>query len=215
MKKAGTTRGGWLLLVAATFPVAAQAFVVDIDNGPPRTVYLRVGDGSFTGTYDNGGTPLANGTINTVSVSVPGDQVGNGVSQAMAGNGRLTSDYDGFAFCNAGEVYVGGFYRTPNPGSTPRYFSVTVTSQPNLVNASGDTIPMSQISWTTSGIGDAPGTQPFGNGSTAFTGGTQALTVAFERNTWRESCFAFRYANSAIVPAGSYTATVTYTLATP
>lgn len=202
------------LLVAGSLPGAAAAFSVVIDNGPPRTIYLRVGDGAFTGgNYADGGSPASNGTVNTVSVAVAGDQVGNGVAQTMAGNGRLSSDYDGGTRCSSGEVYIGGFYRTPNPGSTPRFAMVTVVSPASLVNASGDTLPISKISWTTGGNGDAAGSQPFGNGT--FSGGTQTLSSGWERNHWLEGCYRFRYANDTIVPPGTYTATVTYTLVTP
>lgn len=201
------------LLVAGTLPGATAAFSVVIDNGPPRTVYLRVGDGSFSGNYASGGSPASNGTVNAVSVNLAGSEVGNGVAQPMAGSGRLSSDYDGATRCSSGEVYIGGFYRTPNPGSTPRFALITAVSPANLVNAAGETLPMSKISWTTGGNGDAADSQPFGNGT--FSGGTQTLSTAWERNTWREGCYRFYYANDVIVAPGTYTATVTYTLVTP
>jgi hypothetical protein len=79
------------------------------------------------------------------------------------------------------------------------------------VNATGDTIPFSQISWTSSGIGDA-GAQPIPAGT--FTGGTQTLAT-FPVNTWRESCHTFSYANAASVASGTYTGRATYTLSAP
>ena len=48
----------------------------------------------------------------------------------------------------------------------------------------------------------------------AFSPGTQTLAT-FNRNTWRESCHSFIYANGAIQSAGTYTARVTYTLSAP
>ena len=42
----------------------------------------------------------------------------------------------------------------------------------------------------------------------------QAL-ASFPVNTWRESCHAFRYANDAVVAAGTYTGRVVYTLSVP
>src|SRR3546814_19692534 len=47
---------------------------------------------------------------------------------------------------------------------------LTVTAPANLTNANGDTIPFSQISWTSSGNGDT-GAQPFPAGT--FRGGVQ------------------------------------------
>lgn len=188
---------------------AAQAFTVAINTGP-RAVYLRVGDGSITGgSYNNGGTPQANTTVNLVSVNVPATVVGNGVDQTMTGSGRLTSDWDNFAFCNAGQVYIGGFYRLPNNNNSSA--TLRVTTPATLVSAGGDTIPITQIGWTSSGNGDA-GAQPIPAGS--FTGGTQTL-ASFVRNNWNESCHTFFYGNDAVVPAGTYNARATYTLATP
>src|SRR3546814_2320549 len=85
---------------------------------------------------------------------------------------------------------------------------LTVTAPANLTNANGDTIPFSQISWTSSGNGDT-GAQPFPAGT--FSGGVQTL-ANWPVNTWRESCHTFSYGNDAIVPAGTYSGRVTYTL---
>src|SRR3546814_9095431 len=88
---------------------------------------------------------------------------------------------------------------------------LTVTAPANLTNANGDTIPFSQISWTSSGNGDT-GAQPFPAGT--FSGGVQTL-ANWPVNTWRESCHTFSYGNDAIVPAGTYNGRVTYTLTVP
>jgi len=196
-------------LCALSVAHAAQAFTVTINSGP-RAVYLRVGDGTITGgSYNNGGTPQANTTVNLVSVNVPATAVGSGADQAMTGSGRLTSDWDNFAFCNAGQVYIGGFFRLPNNNNSSA--SLRVTTPATLTSAGGDSIPITQISWTSSGNGDT-GAQPIPAGS--FTGGTQTL-AAFQRNNWNESCHSFFYGNDAVVPAGTYNARATYTLATP
>ncbi|MGH8500432.1 MAG: hypothetical protein ACRERV_16725, partial [Methylococcales bacterium] len=150
-----------------------------------------------------------NTTVNLVSVTVPAAAVGNTVDQAMTGTGRLTSDLDGFAFCNAGQVYIGGFFRLPNTANQSA--TLTVTAPTTLINATGDTIPISQIRWTSSGNGDT-GAQPIPAGT--FVGGTQTLATLL-RNTWNESCHSFLYGNDAVVAAGTYNARVTYTLTTP
>lgn len=199
-----------LLLAALAGAGEAHAYVVNINSGD-RAVYLRVGDGRFSGRYSSGGTPLAGGAISRVAVTVPAAQVGNGTSQPMTANGRTTSDWDGYQFCNSGQLYVGGFFRRPGT-PTNSYAVLTVTAPATLTNANGDTIPISEISWTSSGNGDGPG-QPVPGGS--FQGGQQTLASDFLRNTWRESCLSFRYANSQIVGAGTYTARVTYTLTAP
>ena len=209
-----TRRAATALALAAGLLACStgQAYTVNINRGPDA-VYLRVGDGNFSGFYASGGTPLAGGAVSQVSVTVPVAAVGNGVPQVMSANGRLTSDWDGFAFCNPGELYVGGFYRRSNNGNVNA--TLTVTAPAFLASGSGDTIPISEISWTSSGNGDGGATQPVPAGAFQAGGGTQTLASDFRRNTWRESCLSFRYANSAAVAGGSYTARVTYTLTAP
>jgi hypothetical protein len=197
-----------LLLLAALWSSHAGAFTVNISPGS-RAVYLRVGNGAFSGgNYVNGGTPGSGGGIQRVSVTVPAASLGNGTPQAMTGNAsQLSSNYDGYAFCNAGQIYVGGFYRNFFSGTA----TLTVTAPTGLSNGSGDTIPFSQISWTSSGNGDT-GAQPVPSGT--FTGGMQVL-ASYPVNSWRESCLSFSYANANLVASGSYTGRVTYTLSAP
>jgi len=203
-----------LLRVIATIAscaiAGALAFSVNIGAGT-RAIYLQVGNGSFTGTYSGGGTPGKNATVNKVSVSVPANAVGTGAAQQMSSDStQATSYYDNYNFCNPPvQVYVGGFFRQPGATGTAT-LSVT-TSAANLVNATGDTIPFSQISWTSTGNGDA-GVEVIPGGT--FTGGTQTLAT-IGVNTWNESCHTFTYANTASVAAGTYTGRATYTLSAP
>jgi hypothetical protein len=191
-------------------PTASHAFTVNIGAANPRMIYLQVGVGSFSGIYNSGGTPANNPTVNVVSVSVPAAQVGSGAAQTMTTNSTASiSFYDNYVFCSApAQLYVGGFYRsTSNTGAA----SLRATSPANLVNAAGDRIPFTQISWTSSGNGDS-GAQPFPAGT--FVGGTQTIGT-INRNQWAESCHTFRYANAGFVASGTYTGRVTYTLSTP
>jgi len=201
----------WLFLSLALCACdTAHAFIVNIVPGT-RAVYLRVGDGAFTGNYNTGGIPASGGAINVVSVSVPAAVLGNGTNQTMTTNASTgVSNYDGFTFCNVpNEIYVGGFYRLPGSTGTA---TMTATSPANLVNAAGNTIPFSQITWTSSGNNDGAAAQPVPAGT--FTGGTQTL-ASFPVNTWRESCHTFSYGNDAIVAAGTYSGRVVYTLSAP
>ena len=210
MTRARKTAGGLFLLAAAIFPACVGAYTVAINAGT-RAVYLRVGTGGMTGgSYNGGGTPTNVTTVNTVSVNVNAVDVGNGVAQAMTGDGNTVSQLDNFQFCNAGQVYIGAFMRIPNNGGAPTA-TVQASYPANLTNASGDTIPMSQISWTSSGNGDGA-VQPFASGNFTGTGQTVA---SFGRNSWNESCFSFRYANAAVVGSGTYGNRVTYTITAP
>ncbi|MCF7221765.1 hypothetical protein [Marilutibacter chinensis] len=199
-----------ILLLATLWSAQAEAFTVNISSGS-RQLYLRVGDGVFTNAnYTAGGSPGSGGPINLVSVSVPAAAVGNGIAQAMTGNAsQYNSNYDGYAFCNAGQIYVGGYYRGSFFGGGTA--TLTVSTPANLTNAAGDTLPFNRISWTSSGNGDS-GAQPVPSGT--FSGGQQALAT-FNRNTWNESCLSFRYANTNFVAAGQYNGRATYTLSAP
>lgn len=196
-------------LALAAFPV--HSFIVNIAAADPRTAYLQVGVGAFSANYNAGGTPQTNATINVVSVTVPAAQVGTGVSQAMTSNSTASaSHYDGYIFCSApAQLYIGGFYRSVAAGGAA---TVRATVPTSLVNGGGDTIPFSQISWTSSGNGDGAAAQPFPAGT--FAPGVQVIG-SIARNQWAESCHTFSYANSNVVAAGTYTGRVTYTLTTP
>ncbi len=189
----------------------ASGFTVNINPGS-RVVYLVVGNGSFTGTLQGGGTPATNATVNTVSVTVPANVIGSGAAQAMQTNStQAASFWDNFTFCSPAtqQVYIGGFFRMPGAAGNATLTVATPVS--GLVNAGGDTIPFNQIRWASSGIGDT-GAQVIPAGT--FTGGTQTLAT-FAVNTWNESCHTFSYLNANVVAAGTYRGTARYTLSAP
>lgn len=198
------------LLLPSTWPAAA--FTIAIAPASPRTIYLQVGVGSFSGFYATGGTPQDNTTINVVSITVPAAQVGSGVAQTMTSNSTASNSfYNNRLFCTTpNQVYIGGFYRRAN-AAAGAVATLRAAVPANLTNAGGNTIPFTQISWISSGIGDL-GAQPFLAGT--FAPGTQTIgTIA--RNQWAESCHTFSYANSSVVASGTYTGRVTYTLTAP
>lgn len=200
------------LLCGAQIP-AAQAFTVGITPGV-RALFLQVGAGTMSlTTFNSGGIPGNNSVVNTASVTVPAAQLGSGTAQAMTTNSTVTaSSWDGFAFCTSpsttGQVYVAGFYRTLNVLGSAATLSVTTPA--DLINADGETIPFNRIAWTSSGNSDSTPTIPSGS----FTGGSQTL-LSVSVNSWFESCLAFRYLNSQLVPAGTFRGRATYTLTTP
>jgi hypothetical protein len=201
------------LLAAVSGP--ATAFTVAITAATPKTVYLQIGVGSFTGQYDSGGTPANNTTVNKVSVSVAANVLGNGAAQAMTTDSTQTNSfYDGYAFCTVpAQLYIGGFYRTTGTGTGT--VSVTATVPASLVDGTGDTLPFSRISWTTGGngpLGDSAG-QPFIAGT--FTAGGVQTVGTISQNHWAESCWTFSFGNTTFPPAGTYTGRVLSTLTAP
>jgi len=197
----------------------AFAFTATLTAASPKTIYLQIGNGTFTGgnytpIKNNGqptGNPANNTTINKVSVSVAAASVGNGTAQAMTtDSSQSLSFWDGFAFCNLPQqLYIGGFYRTTGNGSGS--VSVIATVPASLVDTAGDTLPFSQISWTSSGNGDT-GAQPFPAGSFS---GTSINVGSIGQNTWAESCWTFSYKNTVVPAAGTYTGRVLYTVTAP
>jgi hypothetical protein len=198
---------GVALLLSALAGVATsvQAWTLTI-AAAPRRVYLQVGNGVL----------FANSAqINSVSVTVPASDIGSGAAQVMTSNStQAASPYDNYAVCSPPQqVYVGASYQRSNAGNGPATAILQVTSPPSLVNASGDTIPFSQISWTVSTVGTAdatPNVIPAGS----FVGGTQTLAVV-GANRFIENCHTFRYANQLAPAAGTYNGQVTYTLTAP
>lgn len=199
-------------LLFVLVPMSAEAFTAPVTPGQ-RTIYLRIGDGAFTGNLQTGGSPQNSGIINTVSVTVPALAVGTSTPQLMTSNAtQATSFWDGYAFCNLpNEVYIGGFFRRQTSGAGGTTAVLSVSFPTNLVNANGDTIPFSQISWTSSGNGDT-GTQIIPAGS--FNVSPRQLST-WTTNTWNESCHRFSYANTQFVGSGTYTGRAVYTLVAP
>jgi hypothetical protein len=219
-------RGASALALALVAAGAAHAFTITLAGASPKTVYLQIGVGTFTGTYcgsgctyvppiaqSPGSAPGINTTINKVSVSVPAKAVGNGTAQAMTTDStQSASFFDGRAFCNAPtQLYIGGFYRNPGGSGGGTTATVTATVPVSLTDAAGDVIPFTQISWTSGGNGDA-GSEPFPAGS--FTG-TSQVVGSIAHDQWAESCWTFSYANTLVPAAGTYTGRVLYTLSAP
>ena len=204
-----------VLCLALLAPVSHTvcAFTVTIAPAAPKTVYLQVGVGGFTGNYNAGGTPGNNATVNKESVAVAAAAVGNGTAQAMTTDSTVgASSYDGFLRCNVpAQLYIGGFYRTPGLGATG---SATVTAivPAALVDTGGDILSFARISWTTGGNGDS-GAEPFPAGT--LSAGVVQTVGSIAQNQWAESCWTFSYSNTTFPAAGTYTGRVLYTLTAP
>lgn len=194
------------LLVATGLHAAdAAAWSLSI-AAASRRVFLHVGNGTAEGN---------NGTINRVTATLTGAQLLAGTPQTMTSDSTQSASLygDGFTTCPtpATQVIVGASYRRSNAANGPASATLRVTAPANLTSAGGDTIPVSQISWTVSAPGSGnPNVIPAGT----FNGATQTL-ASIPANTYIENCHTFVYANSAIRAAGTYNGRVTYTLSSP
>jgi hypothetical protein len=202
-----------LVVLCMAEMAAAQAWSLNVIAGS-RRLFLHVGNGTVSGTAAGAldGAAGTSGIVNTVQVTVPVAQLGNGTALAMTSDSTQSISLwgDGNNTCpSAGsQVMVGAGFRR-NGGSNSA--TLIVSSPANLTNAAGDTIPITQISWTVAAPGsNAPNSIPAGT----FNGGTQTLAT-IPGNTYYENCHTFNYANSAVRAAGTYTGRVTYTLSSP
>lgn len=206
-----------LALLCVAEMAAAHAWSLGVSSGS-RRLYLHVGDGALSGSA-SGSTGTLNGAVgtsglvNTVQVSVPIAQLGNGTVLPMLSdsNQSISRLGDGNNTCPtpSSQVMVGAGYRRNNSGNTSA--TLTVNSPANLTNAGGDTIPFNQISWTVAAPG-SPAPNVIAAGT--FNGGTITLATV-PGNTYFENCHTFSYANSAVRAAGTYNGRVTYTLTAP
>ena len=187
----------WVVVAAA--PAAAGVFT--IERGP-RELFLMVGVGSAAAN---------NATINTVSVTVPLGSVGSGAAQTMTSDStQSSSPHNNYAVCNPpAQVYIGGSYRAPNASVGAGSALLQVTTPADLTSGA-NTIPFSEISWTSTANGDATADIPAGT----FIGGTQVLTN-IQRNRFVENCFTYVYANTVVAPAGTFTGRAVFTLTVP
>jgi hypothetical protein len=201
-----------LVVLVCAEMAAAHAWSLSVTSGA-RRLFLHVGNGAVSGASGTlNGTAGTSGIVNTVQVSVPVAQLGNGTALAMTSdssqNISLYGDGNNTCPTPSSQVMVGAGFRR-NTGSASA--TLTVSSPANLTNAGGDTIPFSQISWTVSAPGSgAPNVISAGT----FNGGTITLATV-PGNTYYENCHTFSFANSAVRAAGTYTGRVTYTLTAP
>lgn len=181
--------------MALTWPVASWAesqFVIGAGNASarldfrvviPRVLFLAVGTGNAL--------PLAtNGTIDTLTFDYSANAADVGSGTASAGQSV--------------NVRVRG-----NNGQITLAASTTGA----LTNATGDTIPWSQISGTSD-----QATLPSPALPLTGSGATSNVTLSAGKVTDRTATWTFRYANTAVVPPGTYGTTngrVTYTAAMP
>lgn len=188
-------------------PSTGRAWVLDIGTSSTRQLFLQVGVGHADASQWGSNVT----TVNQVSLNLSANQLGNHVPHTMSSDSSQTSSaYNGAAICQVPEqVYLGAAYQRAD--SQTDAAQLLVTAPLTLVNATGETIPFTQLSWSSTTLG--------GSGSTglpagSFSGGMQNL-ASVTAGTMLETCLTFRYANHLLPAAGTYTGRVVYTLSTP
>jgi hypothetical protein len=181
---------------------ATSALVLTITPGP-RAIYLQVGTGSAN---------AINATVNLVSVSVPANQLGNGIAQGMTSDSTAAVSFSGSGMtCSLpSQVYVGFWARKPGVGSAGGVSVQLQVTTPSTLSSGAETLPFSQIQWISTGNGLGGADIPAGS----FGSGTQVLGT-YAVNNWVENCLTFSYANTTVPAAGAYNGRAVYTLVAP
>jgi hypothetical protein len=172
-------------LVVFMLPGLASAVQVQINITTPF-VYIQIGHGQYGG-FGLFGPPA--GQVDEVAFTFPpGVTPGDGTP--IVGTPTIP-------------IAVLGYRR----GRRVR-FTVTMNSSVPLINGAGDTLPFSEISWTTRD-GDIPG-------GTFSQGAAQTLmniNLRWPRGRGVIDYLTFRYDNDTVFAAGTYTGRVVYTIA--
>lgn len=186
-------------LILASHSALSFGWVLSINSGS-KSVFLQVGNGSRNKNV---------ATVNLVSLTIPANQVGNAQPLQMSSNStQANSPNDGFHVCvPPTQVYLGGYYRRPNNSTSA---TIQVTSPASLNDGTGDSLPFTEISWSSTALENPAADIPAGSFN-----GSQQILYTLSANYWVENCLTFFYANSAVRGAGTYTGRVTYTLTTP
>ena len=128
----------------------------------------------------------AGGTISLVTFTLTATNAGNGVAVNGAPNITIIAEARAVA---------------PNT----RTATLTVNSSTAMISGA-DSIPMTEINWTTNDVALPAGT---------FSGGPGQSLTSFMNSRRRTTTHTFRYVNTQIYPSGTYNGQVTYTLAMP
>ena len=153
---------------------------VDFTITIPRTLYLRVGTGSaYPATLANGAT------IDLITFSPALATLGN--NTPIAGTG--------------GDI--GGGVETAAILTNSNTVSLTATATGALTDASGDTIPFTQINTVASAL---TGTDMLLTAPTLTNGVSTpvTLTAAANKTIAADAKWTYTYQNAAVVPAGTY-----------
>lgn len=162
---------------------------------PQHSVRLRVGSPS--------------GIVDSVGFTIPGDSVGSGKS--------IVQDISPVALAALVQVEIQA--RTMNPGD--RTALLTVTTPPGLCHSSGCAVaivPMTEIAWTSLDVqtrGADGNTAQGGIESGVFVASTTTTLLTFPSGQRAISYLQFRFLNTTLFPAGTYSGRVMFTASMP
>ena len=169
----------------------ARALTVNVGNGVAE-IALRVG------------APGA--TISTVNFAVAAATAGTGapvLGTTNAAAGGAQAPNFGTA-CGANTVRV--WARARSAVGNSRTATLTVNGSGTLVSGA-NSIPITDFDWITSGGAEIA--------SGAFSGAASQTLLAFQNSREVSVCLRYRFLNTTVYPAGTYTGQIIYNLQMP
>lgn len=169
----------------------ARALTVNVGNGVAE-IALRVG------------APGA--TISTVNFAVVAATAGTGapvVGTTNAAAGSAQAPNFGTA-CGANTVRV--WARARSAVGNARTATLTVNGSGSLVSGA-NSIPITDFDWITSGGAEIA--------SGAFSGAASQTLLVFQNSREVSVCLQYRFLNTTVYPAGTYTGQIIYNLQMP
>ena len=169
----------------------ARALTVNVGNGVAE-IALRVG------------APGA--TISTVNFAVAAATAGTGapvLGTTNAAAGSAQAPNFGTA-CGANTVRV--WARARSAVGNSRTATLTVNGSGTLVSGA-NSIPITDFDWITSGGAEIA--------SGAFSGAASQTLLAFQNSREVSVCLRYRFLNTTVYPAGTYTGQIIYNLQMP
>ena len=169
----------------------ARALTVNVGNGVAE-IALRVG------------APGA--TISTVNFAVAAATAGTGapvLGTTNAAAGSAQAPNFGTA-CGANTVRV--WARARSAVGNSRTATLTVNGSGSLVSGA-NSIPITDFDWITSGGAEIA--------SGAFSGAASQTLLAFQNSREVSVCLQYRFLNTTVYPAGTYTGQIFYNLQMP
>ena len=185
LKHARRTLGAGLLGSLLVWSAAAEAIVVNLTNRATPRISIHVDTGGVGGGDGGGG-----GAIREVEFDVPAARFGDGTPVAGSTAIRIVL-----------VVRASGA-----PALTATLSADSLSNPLTNTNGSGNTIPFSDISWT-SQDGDIP--------AGAFNDTANQVIVSYQSSARIRDWHTFSYANTGDAEAGEYEGRVIYTWSIP
>jgi hypothetical protein len=185
------------------FALCAAACVTSGATGEARALTVNVGNGVAEIAL-RVGAPGA--TISTVNFAVVAATAGTGapvVGTTNAAAGSAQAPNFGTA-CGANTVRV--WARARSAVGNSRTATLTVNGSGSLVSGA-NSIPITDFDWITSGGAEIA--------SGAFSGAASQTLLVFQNSREVSVCLQYRFLNTTVYPAGTYTGQIIYNLQMP